>query len=78
MMMISTSSDFEYLPSREFCWAWHWLTRLPGRKGKACRIVGKRHDGILLVEFEDGFRTTCSPNALRRRIAPPVQEGLFR
>jgi hypothetical protein len=52
----------------EFTHVWHWRTRLPGRKGQRCRILAERKDGLLWIEFEDGFRTICSVHAVR--VAP--------
>jgi hypothetical protein len=53
----------------EFSYVWHWRTRLPARKGQRCRILAERKDELLWIEFEDGFRTICSPHAIR--IAKP-------
>jgi hypothetical protein len=47
---------------------WHWRSRLPARKGMACRVVVRsRRLGSVLVEFEDGFRVVTSRYAVRRR-----------
>jgi hypothetical protein len=47
---------------------WHWRSRLPERKGTACRVVARsRRLGSVLVEFEDGFRVVASRYAVRRR-----------
>jgi hypothetical protein len=47
---------------------WHWRSRLPARKGTACRVVVRsRRLGSVLVEFEDGFRVVTSRYAVRRR-----------
>jgi len=48
-----------------FTHIWWWRTRLPGRKGQKCRILATRADQLLWIEFEDGFRTICSPHAVR-------------
>jgi hypothetical protein len=45
---------------------WHWHSRLPERKGTACRVVARsRRLGSVLVEFEDGFRVVTSRYAVR-------------
>ena len=51
---------------KPFDYVWYWRSRLPGRKGQRCRILAVRGDELLWIEFEDGFRTICSPHALRR------------
>ena len=44
----------------------HWRSRLPERKGTACRVVARsRRLGSVLVEFEDGFRVVTSRYAVR-------------
>jgi hypothetical protein len=45
---------------------WHSHSRLPERKGTACRVVARsRRLGSVLVEFEDGFRVVTSRYAVR-------------
>lgn len=45
---------------------WFWRSRLPERKGTACRIVCKGRMNSVLVEFPDGFRVVTSLNAVRK------------
>jgi len=60
-------------PRAMFDHVWHWRSRLPERKGTACRVVARSHRlGSVLVEFEDGFRVVTSRYAVRR------QSGLER
>jgi hypothetical protein len=48
---------------------WYWRSRLPERKGSACRVVVRsRRLGSVLVEFEDGFRIVTSRYAVRRQV----------
>jgi hypothetical protein len=59
-----------------FAYVWWWKTRLPGRRGQRCRIVAVKGDAgrkcesepgeTLQIEFEDGYRTTCSAHAIRK------------
>lgn len=51
-------SDFHYI--------WHWRTKLPERRGQRCRIVERKGDHEILVEFEDGFRVATSRFAVRQ------------
>ena len=47
---------------------WYWRSRLPERKGSACRVLARsRRLGSVLVEFEDGFRVVTSRYAVRRQ-----------
>ena len=36
---------------------WRWLTQHPRQKGRLCRIVARRADRRVQVEFRDGSRT---------------------
>jgi hypothetical protein len=51
---------------------WRIRTRLPERRGQACRILvrGRRMNSVL-VEFSDGFRVVTSRWAVRRRKEAP-------
>lgn len=43
-----------------------------GRKGQRCRIV--KPGRIVMVEFEDGFRSILSRMALRRTYGSPTEK----
>jgi hypothetical protein len=45
---------------------WRWRSRLPARKGQACRVVARGALGSVMVEFADGFRVITSRYAVRR------------
>ena len=46
---------------------WFWNTRLPERKGEACRIIAVGRKNSALVEFErDKFRVITSRYAVRK------------
>ena len=45
---------------------WRVKTRLPDRKGQACRVlVRSRRMNSVLVEFADGFKVVTSRNYVR-------------
>lgn len=44
---------------------WWWKSRLPERKGQACRVLARGSMNTVLVEFEDGYRVTTSRFAVR-------------
>lgn len=61
--------------SAEFPYRWVLLAVHPERRGQHCRIVGLSrwllsHNATVIVEFEDGFRTTSSRLAIKRRDRP--------
>lgn len=45
---------------------WFWKTRLPERKGTACRVLAYGRMNNILVEFEDGYKVVTSRYAVRR------------
>lgn len=46
---------------------WFWRSRLPDRKGQACRVLARsKRMGSVLVEFADGYRVITSRRAVRR------------
>lgn len=45
---------------------WFWRSRLPERKGQACRILARGTMNSCLVEFTDGFKVVTSRFAVRR------------
>jgi hypothetical protein len=45
---------------------WFWKTRLPERKGKACRVVARGKMNSILVEFADGYKVITSRYAVRK------------
>lgn len=51
----------------EFDRVWFWKSRLPERKGEACRIVAVGKLNSALVEFADGFQVITSRYAVRKR-----------
>lgn len=51
---------------------WRVKTRLPERKGQACRVlVWSRRMNSVLVEFADGTKVVTSVNYVRRYDATP-------
>ncbi len=46
---------------------WWWRSRLPERKGTACRVVAWGNLNNCLVEFSDGIRVVTSRRAVRRK-----------
>jgi hypothetical protein len=48
---------------------WFWRSRLPERKGEACRVLARGAMNSVLVEFGDGRRVVASRWAVRR-LAP--------
>jgi len=53
--------------NKPFAYIWYWKSRLPERKGKACRVLVRGRMNTILVEFEDGFRVTTSRFAVRKK-----------
>ncbi len=51
----------------EYTQYWFWLCKLGERKNQACKVLAKGKLNSWLIEFEDGFRTLTSRNAVRRR-----------
>lgn len=49
-----------------FDWIWFWKTKLPERKGHACRVLIRGGANSILVEFKDGFKVITSRWAVRR------------
>lgn len=45
---------------------WFWRSRLPERKGQACRILARGTMNSCLVEFRDGFKVVTSRFAVRK------------
>lgn len=50
----------------QFDRVWFWKSRLPERKGQACRIIARGTMNSCLVEFADGFKVVTSRFAVRR------------
>jgi hypothetical protein len=48
---------------------WRIKTRLPERKGQACRVLARGKLNTCLVEFADGTRVVTSRWAVRKRKA---------
>jgi hypothetical protein len=51
----------------EFPCVWWWRSKLPERKGQACRVLVRGRMNSILVEFEDGARVVTSRYAVRER-----------
>jgi hypothetical protein len=49
-----------------FDYIWFWKSRLPARKGQACRILARGKMNSILVEFEDGYKVVTSRYAVRK------------
>jgi hypothetical protein len=45
---------------------WYWRSRLPDRKGQACRVTARGKLNSIRVQFEDGFVVITSRFAIRR------------
>lgn len=53
---------------------WHWKSRLPERKGQACKVIARGALNSIMVEFADGERVITSRYAVRKRAnQEPVQ-----
>lgn len=52
---------------------WHWRSRLPERKGQACRVLARGKMNSILVEFADGWKAVTSRYAVRKH--PAVGES---
>lgn len=52
---------------------WFWKTRLPERKGHACRKLARGRMNSILVQFEDGYKVVTSRFAVR--LANPRKEN---
>lgn len=50
----------------DYPYVWFWRSRLPERKGLACRVLARGTMNSILVEFEDGFRVVTSRYAVRK------------
>jgi len=50
-----------------FAHVWWWRSKLPERKGQACRVLVRGRLHSVLVEFEDGTRVVTSRYAIRAR-----------
>lgn len=63
---IARTSNTRGLPAATVA---RWLASVGGeRKGQVCRVLARALVmGTVLVEFEDGFRLTCSWRALRKK-----------
>lgn len=51
----------------EYPYTWHWLARLPERRGQPCRVTARGALNTARVEFPDGFFVFTSRFAVRRR-----------
>lgn len=58
-----------WIASKGFDRVWHWKSRLPDRKGQACRVRCTGRMNSVLVEFLDGFKVVTSRHAVRRSAA---------
>ena len=56
-------------------YAWYWRKNLPERKGQPCRVLVRGKMNTILVEFEDGFKTTASRYAVRLRKPKPLKKA---
>lgn len=50
----------------KFDHTWWWRSRLPERKGQACRVLVRGAMNTILVEFQDGLQVVTSRYAVRR------------
>jgi hypothetical protein len=50
----------------EFDHVWYWRSRLPERKGQACRVTARGKLNSIRVEFADGLVVITSRYAVRR------------
>ena len=50
----------------EYSYIWFWKKRLPGRKGKACKVLARGKMNSILVEFSDGYKVITSRYAVRK------------
>ena len=57
-----------------FPFVWWWRSKLPERKGHACRVLVRGRLNSILVEFEDGARVVTSRYAVKRRDASSGEE----
>ena len=55
----------------DYPYIWFWLSRLPERKGQACRVLARGTMNSILVEFEDGWQVVTSRYAVRKAPSPP-------
>jgi hypothetical protein len=53
-----------------FDYVWFWRSRLPERKGQACRVVVRGRMNSVLVEFADGYKVITSRYAVRKNATP--------
>jgi hypothetical protein len=49
-----------------YSYIWFWRVKLGDRKGQPCRVLARGAMNSALVEFEDGFRSVVSRNAIRK------------
>jgi len=56
---------------------WFWKSRLPDRKGQACRVLARGKMNSVLVEFEDGYKVVTSRYAIRKA-HPSNDDGLVK
>ena len=62
-------SDSSYSNTQQvssYNYIWFWKAKFPERKGQRCRVVKRGGMNSILVEFEDGFQTLTSRNAVRQ------------
>jgi hypothetical protein len=50
----------------DFDHIWYWRSRLPERKGQACRVTARGKLNSIRVEFVDGLVVITSRYAVRR------------
>lgn len=53
--------------AREYPFYWRLKARLPERHGQACRLLARGKRNTIAIEFEDGYRVTCSGWSIRKR-----------
>ena len=55
---------------------WFWKSRLPERKGQACRVLVWGRMNSILVEFPDGYKVVTSRFAVRKQKRPIPKRGI--
>lgn len=63
-----------WIQDKPFDHIWYWKSRLPERKGQACRVLVRGKMNTILVEFEDGYKVTTSRFAVRKQKTPQENE----
>ena len=65
------------MSSKECRWPYVWWLRkwLPERKGQRCRVLARGRMGTILVEFDDGHRTTTNRFAVRKLPSMRIAKG---